>query len=734
MFRGWSSRIAGSHTSVLNMTSSALNWPSLSLHLKTGGVCLLLYLVGFLGINIFLFLAGLLTYLAWSLLRRQQQLGEDEAGPSGEESPEWMNKHNLDRTDWINEVLVKIWPTATQRLEARVKAMLGVAGPVEAYLRKQGGGTVYLESFQLGAPAPELESVQIRGVSQSELILDAKLTYKTKPLVRFSLTFKKYPRQVHVCRFSLTGMVRISCTPLLEERPYVGGVKLSFLDLPEFDFDLDGGDVFLDNREVRHLVHTQLLASLEQCLMLPAGVEFIVPHSAGKGSTNLQVPRGIFCFRLVEAKDLNVAVDPHARISFSVDGKKHGYATGPTIGNAQHPTWNHQVVLLVDKPETFSDISVSFLDTSLGALDDFYGELVVYKDVLRQIFRKETKYDYWKILDGNKSGRARVSVSWTSLDITPPRHSDDQAVVMVYLEQTKHLFQTKIQLSIGNRSFSSDIIASQEVVSHILSNNPTNDDLQIELIDSKDYTVLGSVTVELTQLLNQEGLSLRGLELPLNVDRKPVTKLQLSCVLRYLRKELPLTHNNLPLLPVNNHLEVFSNERRTTAAGSIMGDDLSPDGRLSEAGDQIDAGSETASETLAVVCNNRPSLSHQLSGSFSEKNLTQKEDSSAMLPRRGGSKREALTERLDWCETEAENQVQSEKAGVSRTASEKDVRAELADLGQEAHSVKRSHTFPSQKVGTSLKMREKKHAIICYSDKSENFCLFMFIFLETFCQ
>ena len=549
-----------------------MRWRTLDwlVHLRTVGICLILYAIGLLGFNIWFVICGLAAYLVWRLAERPQedQSDSEEDGDSAdEESSELERTEVKDRTEWINEVLSRIWPNIAEAAESKICDMLRTE-KVRGYLRRLGGGHLILDSCNLGESPPRLEAVQIQGVSLDQLILDSLLKFEAVGQVRFTLSLQEEAISITVTNLNVVGNCRIICKPLLMKKPFVAGVCLSFLTIPDIRFELSGDvDRMIDVPSLRHLIHSQVVELVQQRIMFPRGAFFKVQEDLDLHLKSITIPKGVFCFTLIEAKDLkrnpgsmaDKNCNPFARLTLAVDDKEHIVHTN-TIQNSLNPKWDHQSVLFVDDPSTFSDIVMTIHDANGGEGDDnVLGECLVYRDVIRQVVRKETKYDYWKILDRATQGTARVCISWTGLSATPPKDSDGQAVVLVYVgsvcgvygtveeDEESRVPVTQVKLSIGARSCltrpagSSQPEFKEKLV--LFSNNPTNDDLQIELLTAKDGLVLATAAIELIQLINKEGTIMEDLELKLNSPVDPAPRLKVSVALQYLNTEQDIRDN-----------------------------------------------------------------------------------------------------------------------------------------------------------------------------------------------
>ena len=559
------------------MTFSNIQIPEmLRAHAKTLFVASVLYFLGLLGFSILVPILGLIGYLSWLYFNpgdevpsRPEEKHEDFE-IEDEEQSEWTTQPGVERTEWINEIILKVWPGTEKRILAEIENVLA-GEESKSNLNVLGVGEIKLIKFQLGDIPPRLGGVKIQGVSLDELILDSDLSYIGNSRIEFTLGINKFSQSIALAveNFTLSGKFRIICKPLLNHTPFVGGVRFSFLNIPEIDFEPIGLLSVLDLPGLRHFIHSRITNQIQEYLMFPRGITLPVPSSEKKKhfpkTDKFELPNGVFSLCLVEAKDLRNTdltflkkgvSDPYGTLSFSVDGKEHNFRT-EIIKNCLDPKWNFHKLFFVDDPKTFSEINICIRDKDTYGADDLLGVSCVYKDVVSQVIRRETTYDYWKMLEKTDQGSVRVRVSWSRFDISPPRNTDDQAVVVVYLDSCRNIFgtetrkpDTKIKISIGPQSCVSQTVFSCKNPIYderliIFSNNPTNDDILFELLDAKDDSILGSIMIELTQILSQENLILDNKEFTLNSSRIHGIRLRLSLALRFLQSEqfiLPENH------------------------------------------------------------------------------------------------------------------------------------------------------------------------------------------------
>ena len=111
--------------------------------------------------------------------------------------------------------------------------------------------------------------------------------------------------------------------------------------------------------------------------------------------------------------------------------------------------------------------------------------------------------------------------------MSPLHNADDQALLILFIDSRANVPpggggvvwppSLRIKAVVGRQQTVTSPIASAAECRHLLiderlvliSGNPTNDDLYLTVVGGLTDSVIGSASLELTQLLNQEGRALR---------------------------------------------------------------------------------------------------------------------------------------------------------------------------------------------------------------------------------
>ena len=145
------------------------------------------------------------------------------------------------------------------------------------------------------------------------------------------------------------------------------------------------------------------------------------------------------------------------------------------------------------------------------------------------------------MLNNVASGAVRSRVSWSSLATRPARHKDDAALVVVHLHSCHDISShyhlppdavVSVSLNkvtkVSSKSYgNSNPIFEERLL--LFSNNPTVDDVKIDVIDMKTDTVAGSVSVEVSQLLSRDDLCMMDETFSLGKVTQSQFTVRLSC-------------------------------------------------------------------------------------------------------------------------------------------------------------------------------------------------------------
>ena len=524
-----------------------------------------LYFLGQCGVSLFLIILGVclvVTASAW-LQRRSRTpvcVITDPANKREDEKvPMWVQHPDMERTEWVNKILAKVWPRLEVWLTTTLATLANKAEVVET-VEKMGCTGIRFRTVRMGVVPVRVEGVKIHNENRSEVVMDVHVTYNGDCHVELALEMPKPAAPVvsSLKNVFFEGTLRLQLNPLIKSPPLVGGAKISLLSHPNLDFELGGVAGILELPLLHQIVRYILLDQIERALLLPNNQYFSISEDVSmfcEMARTVDEPEGVLCITLVEAENLvnkdseilgQGVSDPYTIIDFTADRLRHRFKS-PCIKDDLNPVWNFICQVPVDDLRTVSDISLQLFDKDKYTKDDPLGEATLPKSVVKRAADSCKDQDFWKVLENIKKGSVRTRISWSSLSMNPVNHNDDQGLVIVLIDSCKNIFkgeETKPDVvvsvtlndvtKVSSKAFGScDPIFEDRML--LLANNPTVDDVKIDVIDIKNDKVAGSVCVELTQLLSQDSLCMMNQTFPLysknSLQQGTIT---ISVALRYL--------------------------------------------------------------------------------------------------------------------------------------------------------------------------------------------------------
>ena len=387
---------------------------------------------------------------------------------------------------------------------------------------------------------PRIEGAKISSLG-SELCLFFKISYHSDLNVQFVC---QNPLSSSLKNISFSGLVQIKIrkhVPItdiqvlyIRERDVMLSLQMSLVSRPALDFELGGASACLEMLGLKELIRQLLLEQLEARFVSPRTGQCRISEqvcaggAGGGGARSLEEPDGVLSVTLVEARQLvnkdNTLLgqgvsDPYATLQFTADKTVARFRTA-TVNNCLSPVWEHLCQTPVESLATVSDLTVRLYDKDRFTADDPLGDCVVPVSVVRRAQTSQTEQDFWLMLNNVATGSVRLRVSWARLSTRPLRHKDEAALVIVCLHSCSNISSSSSSSSspdpvvsvsvnkatkVSSKSYgNTDPIFEERLL--LFSNNPTVDDVRIDVIDMKTDKVAGSVTVELSQLLSREDL------------------------------------------------------------------------------------------------------------------------------------------------------------------------------------------------------------------------------------
>lgn len=436
--------------------------------------------------------------------------------------PEWVRFPDKEKAEWLNNIFKQIWPKVNHYARELV------SGPIEQSLRASIKGFKF-DRIVLGNIPFRLGGVVVHEpTSREQIVMDVDLDYAGDCDITCTVSGVK----VGIKNFQLYGKLRIAMKPLISTIPLIGGIEAFFFETPEIDFDLVGMANILDTPGLKSLILKTVKDIIRSIIVLPN--KYIIQLSANVDASDIKIPepQGVLRIHVIEAKDLmkkdfNIMgtgkSDPYAVLRVGTQEFKT-----KVIDNTVQPVWNEWFeffVMHISGQELYGhlwDHDNTGKDESLGLFNIDISTLVENGVTQR-----------WITLDKARHGSIHLKISWLPISKNPldldaalaetqmipslntailsifvdsannlpqiKKHSNPNPYVTIRLGQQKH-FTTKVLEKNVNPVWEESTI--------YLVNNPQADKIILSITDEKTDTLLGELTYNLNNLLNEPGLEI----------------------------------------------------------------------------------------------------------------------------------------------------------------------------------------------------------------------------------
>ena len=147
------------------------------------------------------------------------------------------NINHKERPEWVNLIIQQLWPSISQFAKKIVNEI--VQPKIQDKFESKGLSGFEFEKIDLGSIPPRITGIKVydKNVSRSEIIIDLDLVLASDCDLNFSL---KNLTLLQIKNFSLRGVLRVVFTPLLTDKPLIGGIQYYFMTTPEIDYELGG--------------------------------------------------------------------------------------------------------------------------------------------------------------------------------------------------------------------------------------------------------------------------------------------------------------------------------------------------------------------------------------------------------------------------------------------------------------------------------------------------------------
>ncbi|XP_075981979.1 extended synaptotagmin-like protein 2 isoform X2 [Anticarsia gemmatalis] len=485
--------------------------------------------------------------------------------------PAWVFFPDVERAEWLNRILLQVWPNVNQFARNILKESIEPAVAESLANYKLNG--FKFERVILGTIAPRVGGVKVydKNLSRDEIIMDVDLFYAGDCDISFVLQRIRggiKDLQIH-------GMVRVVMKPLINKMPLVGGLQIFFLNNPSIDFNLVGAADVLDMPGFSDILRRCIVEQVAKMMVLPNKLPIKLSDEIPTVDLRMPEPEGVLRIHLVQAQNLmkkDVSMlgkgksDPYAIITVGAQQWKTKH-----IDNNVNPRWDFWCEARIMQ-SLGQALEVEVFDKDEGNDDDKLGKCSL--DISQVV--RFGRLDTWQTLQQAKHGKVELRLSWHRLttDVTELSRALTEtlliktgdlssAVLSVYIDSCKKLPNARAQskpdpyltVTVGKKTENTAVQMRTddpvyEIGHSFLVQNPEIDNLEIKVLDSKTGSQLGMLTYGISALLKQKDLTM--ITQPLMLQKSgPESKIIMSLQLRILKeaiREEDLVEDEIPVV------------------------------------------------------------------------------------------------------------------------------------------------------------------------------------------
>ncbi|XP_075981972.1 extended synaptotagmin-like protein 2 isoform X1 [Anticarsia gemmatalis] len=488
--------------------------------------------------------------------------------------PAWVFFPDVERAEWLNRILLQVWPNVNQFARNILKESIEPAVAESLANYKLNG--FKFERVILGTIAPRVGGVKVydKNLSRDEIIMDVDLFYAGDCDISFVLQRIRggiKDLQIH-------GMVRVVMKPLINKMPLVGGLQIFFLNNPSIDFNLVGAADVLDMPGFSDILRRCIVEQVAKMMVLPNKLPIKLSDEIPTVDLRMPEPEGVLRIHLVQAQNLmkkDVSMlgkgksDPYAIITVGAQQWKTKH-----IDNNVNPRWDFWCEALISSRKSqVLQCELWDWDPGMGIQnDDYLGRCSL--DISQVV--RFGRLDTWQTLQQAKHGKVELRLSWHRLttDVTELSRALTEtlliktgdlssAVLSVYIDSCKKLPNARAQskpdpyltVTVGKKTENTAVQMRTddpvyEIGHSFLVQNPEIDNLEIKVLDSKTGSQLGMLTYGISALLKQKDLTM--ITQPLMLQKSgPESKIIMSLQLRILKeaiREEDLVEDEIPVV------------------------------------------------------------------------------------------------------------------------------------------------------------------------------------------
>jgi len=439
-----------------------------------------------------------------------------------ESLPSWVTFPDVDRVEWINVIMKKIWPNIGQISKMVAKRL--VEPKINEILKRLSVKSVSLEAISnfkikdliIGSIPARVGGIKVydRNTVRDEIVMDIEVIYAGDARVKFSV--QGMDCEINQVNFRATA--RLIIKPLMDVLPLVGGLEFYFISMPSLDYNLGGMANVAEIPGISNMIRSVLDNIIRKGFVWPNRFSFFLPlDSVTKFQKQcLPSPQGVLTIVVREGRDL-VKKDKHLMggksdpyVVLNIGEKKVSFVD-QYVDSDVNPVWNYVAEFPIEESAGLA-LNLEVFDFDAGSEDDFMGRSSINIENIVET----GSYEQWLTLDDAKHGSVLVKGVWSQISSSGVSISSTRCVASVYIDSCTNLCTgkssmpyAKCEIKVGSqqkKAFSTKPRGPSENPvyqegHYFLSHTPANDSINIQVVDHRTGALLGKVCIKLTYLM-----------------------------------------------------------------------------------------------------------------------------------------------------------------------------------------------------------------------------------------
>ncbi|CAH1098447.1 unnamed protein product [Psylliodes chrysocephalus] len=454
-----------------------------------------------------------------------------------DELPSWVTFPDRERAEWLNEIIIQIWPSICLYIVKLCRTKL------QTKIKKKFDSFRF-EEIDFGKSPPKIDGVKVynRSITKDSIIIDFDVYYDGDCDIHFSMSGAQIGR---IKDFQVGAELRLVLKPLMIKMPIIGGIQIFFLNTPDINFELDG---ISGIPGFSYFIRQKIEERITKKLVFPNKITKRFSKSVEAAELKALEPAGVLRVHVFEAKDLerkDVTGKSDPYVILTVGAQE---CRTPVIKRELNPKWDYWCEFVILDP-LGQHLHFKMFDQDDLNEDDFMGSGVI--EIHHVV--KEGENDKWFNLDNAKHGKIHLRFSW--LGLSADREDLNAASVetkllkvadismgllTIYLDTAQDLQRVKSKkpdpyalLTVGKKQQKSKVKKHTcdpmwEQGFSILVSNPQTDTLNLAIFDKGSDTKLGFLNYVIQDLFTAPDLQISKEEFSVgNGSGKIVLSLQL---------------------------------------------------------------------------------------------------------------------------------------------------------------------------------------------------------------